>query len=142
MKRLRWLFYTLFFVAVAGVMIKLTIPLSFKEVPIRVEALEHVDQLQLTKPRGPDEVALAYHFFGTDYQSQKYPDWIEASSTRVDDETVRVTIYDPRCQDDSIHRSIDRYFMQKDQDGMWLPIKADFSHTGRGKFGWTTEPTN
>lgn len=141
MKRSSWFIFSILFVTIAGVIIKLTIPLSFKEFPIRAEALNHAEKLQVGRAANPSDVAVSYHYFNTDYQDEKYPDWVEVSETHINENTVRVTIYDPRCQDDSVDCSIVRYYLQRGAAGLWRPIKAEFAQKGRGRFGWTTEPT-
>lgn len=142
MKRRTWIIYGLLFVTIAGVIIKLTIPLSFKEIPIRTEALHYAEKRQVGGAATPSEVAVSYHYFNTDYQNAKYPDWVEVHETHINENAVRVTIYDPRCQDDSVHCSMVRYYLQRSADGLWRPTKAEFAQKGRGRFGWTTEPTS
>jgi hypothetical protein len=142
MRKVMWIIVGVFLSGVVAAFIKLTIPLHYKETPLRLNAVRHVESLQHSRLFDPEEVAVEYHYFETDYQTGKRPDWVEVTSDVMDTDTVRVRIYDPRCQDDSISMEIIRYYLRKDPRGHWLPFKEEFSHSGRGRFGWTTEPTN
>lgn len=126
---------------IAGAIIRLTIPFSYADVPLRLDSLQHVAKLQEESSLTPEAVAAKYLFFRTDYQDE-VPERFEITSCELSDRNVRVRIYDPSCRDDSVHSSIDRIYLRRTKLGAWEPYKVDFSHTGRGHFGWTTKPTN
>jgi hypothetical protein len=115
------------------------VPLTYASTAMRPEALQFVATLQTNGPMSPEGCAARYVFFHTDYDN-KIPAWIRISSTSLGDGSVRVRIYDPNCQDDSIYASIERIYLRK-ENGFWKPFKHEWSHTGRGRFGWTTLPT-
>ncbi len=124
----------------ALVVVKMTIPLGYADAPIHPEALSYVDSLQDRGLQDPKAIATRYLYFKTDYQDAR-PGRIEVSSTELDPETVRVRIYDPSCEDDSITSSIHRVYLRRQDSGRWIPVRVEWSHQGRGRFGWTTEPT-
>lgn len=121
--------------------VKLKIPLSYATAPIRSDAIAFTRELQTKSILDPAECAVQYLFYQTDYHS-KPPAWIEVSSNAMPNGEIRVRVHNPKCQDDSVTEHIDRLYMHMDENQQWIPIKHEWSHTGRGKFGWTTEPTN
>ena len=125
---------------VIGVVIKLTIPLSYAETSIDPKASDFVARLQST-PVDLETVALRYLFFGGDYQDE-IPSRIKVSSTSMGDGVLRVRVYDPACEDDSVSSCVERVYLKMDGNRKWMPVKVDWSHTGRGRFGWTTLPTS
>lgn len=124
----------------ALVVAKLTVPLSYADAPIRQEAVSYVASLQERGEQDPKVIATRYLYFGGDYQDA-LPGRIEVSATEVDRETVRVRVFDPSCEDDSISSSIHRVYLRRQDSGRWMPVRVDWSHRGRGRFGWTTQPT-
>lgn len=126
--------------ALALVFAKLTIPFHYAEIPLDPEAVSHVISLQAKGGQTPDRVATHYLFFRGDYHDAP-PKWIEVTSKQIDENTVRVKVFDPRCEDDSISHSIQRVYLRRDESQRWTPVRQEWSHKGRGKFGWTTEPT-
>ena len=141
MKRVLTIVGLLLVALIAAAIIKLIIPLSYAQIALRPDALRHVAELQVASSMTPEAVAVKYLFFRTDYQNE-VPERIEISSSGLNDRNVRVRIYDPSCRDDSVHSSIDRIYLRRTKLGAWEPYKVDFSHTGRGHFGWTTKPTS
>ena len=140
MKRVLVIAGLLLVMLLAAAIIKLTIPFSYAELPLPQDKLGHVAELQESSSMTPEAVAVKFLFFRTDYQDE-VPQRIEITSSKLEDNTVRVRIYDPSCRDDSVHSSIERVYLRRNQLGAWEPFKLDFSHTGRGHFGWTTKPT-
>ena len=120
---------------------KLSFPLSYADAPIRQEAASYIAWLQEGGERDPKVIATRYLYFGGDYQ-EALPGRIEVSAREVDPDTVRVRVFDPSCEDDSIHSSIHRVYLHRQDSGRWIPVRVDWSHRGRGRFGWTTEPTS
>ena len=119
---------------------KLFVPFGYAERPLYPEAVAFVSQLQAGGEQDPELIAEGYLFYGTDYQFE-VPDRIEVTSSRIGDDTIRVRIYDPSCMDDSIYSSIERVYLRKESSGQWMPTRVEWSHKGRGRFGWTTKPT-
>jgi hypothetical protein len=127
-------------VVVALLVAKLTIPLSYADVPIRQEAVSYIVLLQERGERDPKVIATRYFYFGSDYQKAQ-PDRIEVSAKDLKRNEVRVRIFDPSCDDDSVSSSIHRVYLRRMDSGFWMPVRVDWSHRGRGRFGWTTQPT-
>ena len=88
----------------------------------------------------PREAALTYLYFGTDYATNA-PQRITIKERRINDRLIRIDIYDPSVRDDSVHQKIDRIYLKRDGSRIWKPFKHEWSHKGRGRFGWTTKPT-
>lgn len=140
-RNLTWALIVLFLPIAGFVVLKLTVPLSYAEAELRPPAVEYVKDLQETGKMNPGECAAGYLYFKTDYQGNT-PDRIRVSEKKLSDNLVRITLHDPSCRDDSTHSSIHRIFVERNEDRIWIPVKHEWSHTGRGRFGWTTEPTN
>ncbi len=121
--------------------IKLAIPLGYKETSLHPIAIAHVKGLQAHGEVDPMECAARYLYFMTDYDSET-PDRIRVSQKRLSDERVRITLHDPSCHDDSVSESIRRIYLERDQEGDWVPVRHEWSHKGRGRIGWTTRPTS
>ncbi|MEK7949995.1 hypothetical protein [Luteolibacter soli] len=119
---------------------KLTIPFHYADRLINRDAASHLLSLQAKGEQSPEVLATRYVFFRTDYQ-ESVPTRIQVSSKKVAADTIRVRVYDPHCEDDSTDSSIERVYLQKDQSQRWIPVRVEWSHRGRGRFGWTTEPT-
>lgn len=124
----------------ALVIAKLTIPFSYADAPITQEAAFYIASLQERGEQDPKVIATSYLYYGGDYQDAM-PRRIKVNATELNRDTVRVRVFDPSCEDDSIYSSIRRVYLRKDESGRWIPIRVDWSHRGRGRFGWTTEPT-
>lgn len=131
----------LVFVLIGGfIVLKLTMPLSYAVAKLRMSAVEYVKELQKTGEIDPKECAARYLYFQTDYHS-KTPDRIRITDKELTESQVRITLYDPSCKDDSTYSSINRIYLERNADGDWIPTRHEWSHTGRGRFGWTTKPT-
>ena len=125
---------------IGAITLKLTIPLSYAERPIYQESADFVASLQRKSSLTAEQAAIKYLFYHTDYQTE-IPRRIKVTSKVLPDGTVRVTVLDPSCEDDSVSSSIDRVYMRRDETGGWRPTKLEFSQKGRGRFGWTTSST-
>jgi len=132
------IFILVFFIG-AFLIIKINIPLTFKEAQINYDAYNYIIDLQKKLKLEPIDCAIKYLYFKTDYHD-KVPEKIKAKIKIINDYNVLVIIYDPSCEDDSEYQTIDRIFLIK-KNNTWEPFKHDWSHKGRGKFGWTTENT-
>lgn len=141
MKRLFWTLGVLLTIWISSAFAALIFPFSYAEQPLNPDALQHVAKLQSKTEVTPENVALQYLYFGSDYESA-VPARIKVASSVLDRDTTRVRVYDPNCQDDSVHSSIHRIYLRRNALRVWEPFKVDFSHRGRGRFGWTTEPTS
>lgn len=123
------------------VVLKLTVLLSYAEAELRPAAIAFITQLQASGEIDPKDCAARYLYFNTDYHRET-PSRIRITLNELSEDRVRVTLQDPSCRDDSVHSSIDRVFLHRSDAGIWVPYRHDWSHTGRGTFGWTTAPTN
>ena len=130
-----------FVIAACLAVLKLTVPFSYAEAELRPPAIQFVVGLQASGAIDPKECAARYLYFQSDYHSE-VPGRIEVTIKTLSDGSVRVTFRDPSCRDDSVHSSIDRIYLQRSDAGIWVPNLHEWSHTGRGTFGWTTEPAN
>jgi hypothetical protein len=138
--RLTW-FIALGFVLGAGlIVLKFTVPLVYAKAKLSSPAVDFVTGLQKSGALDPKECAARYVYFKTDYHTET-PDRIRIVTKCLSGNQVRVSLHDPSCRDDSIHSSIDRIYLERNDDGIWIPTGHEWSHTGRGRFGWTTEPT-
>ncbi len=140
-RKIAWALILAFLLAVGFVTLKLTVPFSFAQANLNPPALAYVSDLQSAGDTDPKECAARYLYFNSDYHAET-PKRIKIRMKQISENEVRVTLYDPSCQDDSIHSSIDRIYLQRKDGKEWIPIRHECSHTGRGKFGWTTEPTS
>lgn len=139
-RKLTWVVALAFVLAAGLIVLKLTIPLSYANAELSSPAVDFVTGLQKSGALDPKECAARYVYFRTDYHTET-PDRIRIVTKRLSENQVRVSLHDPSCRDDSIHSSIDRIYLERNGDGIWIPSRHEWSHTGRGRFGWTTEPT-
>jgi hypothetical protein len=139
--KIKWVLILAFILAVGFVILKITVPFSYAQADLNPPILAFVTELQNDGAIDPKECATRYLFFHTDYHTET-PERIKIRMKTVSENEVRVTLYDPSCRDDSIHSSIDRIYLQRKDGKKWIPVRHECAHTGRGKFGWTTEPTS
>ena len=139
--KLIWLLVSLVILVGGITALKLTVPFAYAEASLRSPALEFVVELQKMSDVDPEECAERYLYYDTDYQSE-IPARIEITTKQLPESRVRVSIYDPSCRDDSVHSSIDRIYLHRTDQGVWIPYRHEWSQTGRGQFGWKTEPTS
>lgn len=128
-------------IAAGLIVLKLTVPLSYADAELSAPAVDFVAGLQRSGGIDPTECAARYVYFNTDYHT-KTPDRVRIVTKRLSENQVRVSLHDPSCRDDSVRSSIDRIYLERNGDGIWIPQRHEWSHTGRGRFGWTTEPTS
>ena len=140
-RKLILLFAAAFLLLVGFVVLKLTVPFSYAQAELRQPALEFVSGLQDGDTISPVECAARYLYFNSDYHAET-PSRIEIMTKELTGDRVRVRLYDPSCHDDSIHSSIHRIYLERSHNKNWIPYRHEWSHTGRGRFGWTTQPTN
>jgi hypothetical protein len=140
-RKLTWAALAAILLVAGFVALKLTVPFSYAEAALRSDAVEFVKGLQEANDVAPEECAARYLYFETDYHHET-PRRIRVSAKELSGNRVRVTLHDPSCQDDSIYSSINRIYLERKGDGAWIPTRHEWSHTGRGAFGWTTEPTS
>jgi hypothetical protein len=127
---------------VAGYLVaKATVPLSFASRSLHKDAVDHVLVLQSNKGLSPGECAQRYIYFNTDYHLSS-PTGIIVTTDELGEGSVRITIHNPDVKDDSEHERVDRVYLEAKEDAIWTPIKHEWSHKGRGNFGWTTKPTS
>ena len=138
--KLRWTIVLAILLSVGLIVLKLTVPFSYAKAALNSPAVEYVIELQRAGDIAPSECAARYLYFNTDYHREP-PKRIRVSVKELSDNQVRIALFDPSCQDDSVHSSVDRIHLQRNGEGIWIPILHEWSHTGRGRFGWTTEPT-
>lgn len=123
------------------IVLKLTVPFSYAEGKLWIQAIEYVKDLQRASKMDPKDCAVRYFYYQSDYSSER-PEKIQITEKEISENQVRITLYDPSCQDDSTYASIDRIYLERNGDGIWIPIRHEWSHMGRGRFGWTTKPTS
>ncbi len=141
MKRSLLIAVTLIVLAAAGFLIlKITIPFQYAEAELRPDVLQYLEHLQEQNHLSPAEAAQLYKYHGTDYEGT-LPPRIQITEAIVEADVVRVSFYDPSARDDSIFQTRSRIYMRRNSEGHWLPFKHEWSHKGRGRFGWTTKPT-
>lgn len=115
-------------------------PRSYALAPLNEQSMNRLASLQEGGPLTARDCAAAYLFFRTDYE-KKIPARIEVSSKTQTDGAVRVSFRDDCVADDSISNTIDRIYLRQDMRGHWVVERHEWSHKGRGHWGWTTEPT-
>lgn len=140
-RRLTWTLIAVFMLACGFVVLKLSVPFSYAEAELRWPAVEFVKGLQKSDAVSPEECAARYLYYQSDYHLET-PERIRVSKKELSESSVRITLHDPSCHDDSIRSSINRVHFEKDAAGMWIPVRHEWSHKGRGRFGWTTKPTS
>ena len=138
--KLRWTIVLALLLTGGLIVLKLTVPFTYAKAELNPPAVDYVIGLQRASVINPSDCAARYIFFNTDYHGVT-PERIRVSVKNLSDTQVRVVLFDPSCQDDSVHSLIDRILLQRNGEGIWVPILHEWSHTGRGRFGWTTEPT-
>jgi hypothetical protein len=139
--KLRWAVVLGIVLSIGFIVLKLTVPFAYAKADLNPPAVDYVMELQRVGEIEPSECAARYLYFNTDYH-REIPKRIRVSAKKLSETQVRIALFDPSCQDDSVHSSVDRIHLQRNGDGKWVPVLHEWSHTGRGKFGWTTEPTN
>lgn len=133
----------------ARLALEVSIPSSFAPEELRPDALRHVAALQSSRALTAQECAERYLDFGTDLQdvptrgdaSTRVVSARVASTEELRAGVVRVTIHNPDAQDDSIYETVDRIYLTRTDKQHWTPIRHEWSHRGRGRIGWTTQPT-
>jgi hypothetical protein len=139
--KLRWGIVLAILLFVGLIALKLTVPFTYAKAELNSPAVDFVIGLQRTGDISPSECAARYLYFNTDYHRET-PKRIRVSVKNLSDTQVRIALFDPSCRDDSVHSSVDRILLRRNGEGIWVPILHEWSHTGRGRFGWTTEPTS
>lgn len=127
--------------ALTGLLLKITVPMNYAVAELRPDALQHLEQLQAQTRLSALAAAQAYLYFGTDYEASM-PSRVQVSEAAVGTDVVRVRFHDPSVQDDSVFESCDRIHLRRDPEGRWQAFKHEWSHKGRGRLGWTTQPTS
>ena len=140
-RKIIWTLILAFLLAVGCIVLKLTVPLSYAQAKMKPPAMAYVWKLQSAGEIDPKECAARYLYFKSDYHTET-PERIKIRMKTISENDVRVTLHDPSCKDDSIYSSIHRIYLQRNHEEKWIPVRHEWSHTGRGKFGWTTEPTS
>lgn len=136
-----WILIAGLLLAGGFIILKRKVPFYFAEAGLRLPAIEYVKDLQKSGGVDPKECAARYLYYQTDYH-EKPPSRILISEKKLAENRVRVTLHDPSCQDDSVRESVNRIHLQRNSEGMWIPVLHEWSHAGRGGFGWTTRPTD
>jgi len=126
--------------AVGFVALKLTIPLEYRAATLRPHGLHYLAQVQRETSLSAVEAAQVYQYVGTDYE-QGLPPRIQITTRALGDDGIRVEFYDPRPEDDSVWEKRTRIYLRQNAAGSWVPYHSEWSHKGRGRFGWTTKPT-
>ncbi len=138
--KLRWAIVLVILLSVGLIALKLTVPFAYAKAALYSPAVDYVIQLQRAGDVEPSECAARYLYFNTDYHRET-PKRIRVSVKKLSDTQVQISLVDPSCQDDSVHSALDRILLQRNGEGIWVPILHEWPHTGRGRFGGTTEPT-
>jgi len=117
--------------------LKFNIPLNYKNQTINNEVKDYVINIQKVQKLKPVECAKKYLYYNTDHQNM-IPTRIEIQQKLINNSNVAIIFYDPACDDDSIYSSIDKIYLIYEND-IWKPLKHEWSHKGRGLFGWSTK---
>lgn len=141
MKRFRLAILLAIGLAITAFTIWWRIPFTYAAASLNPYALHDVKWAQRHDPRPhtPEECATKYLFYRTDYEKE-IPKRIKVSSKELRDGTWRVSVYDPGCEDDSTYEIIQRVYLTKTSEGHWQPVRVEWVHKARGRWGWTTEP--
>ncbi|MEP6669883.1 MAG: hypothetical protein ABJF10_12065 [Chthoniobacter sp.] len=118
-------------------------PYRFVDAPLAPESLQHLRSGAGSGAAwlaSPSETTLEYLNWWPQLDRPNLSRLDIATLYRSPEEAV-VTIIDNDTRDDSISRSCDRLTLRR-QGGVWIPVRHQAAWQGRGRFGWTTQPTS
>jgi hypothetical protein len=116
-------------------------PYSFVDRSLAEQSLQHLRSSSggSSWASSPSETALEYLYW--------WPQLDRPNRSKLDiatfyrsPELAVVTFIDNDTRDDSISRSCNRITLRR-QSGVWFPIRHQAAWQGRGRIGWTTQPT-
>lgn len=112
-------------------------PYRFVDRNIEEQSLQHLH----LNPAGtsPSEIAFEYLYWwpGIDRPDRAK---LEITTSYHPTGVAVVTIFDHDGQSDSTYSTCDRLTLRR-QNGAWIPIRHQAAWQGRGRIGWTTQPT-
>ena len=85
----------------------------------------------------PKDAAFHYLYDGLDQPNLKK---LKISVSNQSPDQSVVTLIDYDTQDDSVYVTYDRLTLRRD-GSVWIPVRHQSAWQGRGRFGWTTQPT-
>ena len=115
--KLRWAVVLAILLSVGLIALKLTVPFAYAKSELNFPAVDYVIGLQRAGDINPSECAARYLYFNTDYHRET-PKRIRVSVKNLSDTQVRIAFFDPSCQDDSVHSSVDRILLQRNGEGI------------------------
>jgi hypothetical protein len=117
-------------------------PYRFVDSPLDKKSLQHLRAGTSTAASwaaSPSETAFEYLYWWPQLDRPNRARLDISVAYRSPDDAI-VTVIDNDCQDDSIWRTCDRLTLHR-QSGVWLPVRHQSAWQGRGRIGWTTQPT-
>jgi hypothetical protein len=118
-------------------------PFRFVDQPLWDESLQHLRSgasSGASWTRSPADAADEYLHWWCDPSDRPERVKLDISvSYRSPDEAV-VSVINRYCKDDSVSVMCDRLTLRHER-GAWSPLRHQAAWQGRGRFGWTTQPT-
>ncbi|MDB6138283.1 MAG: hypothetical protein JWO94_1355 [Verrucomicrobiaceae bacterium] len=114
-------------------------PRAFVDVPIAPATQARLRTLAL-EGAGPREMALHYYCYPPDCPDGPDPAKLEVRVSNPSADQSVVTIINRFTYSDSTTVTCDRFTMRH-EGNLWLPVRHQTAWQGRGRFGWTTQPT-
>jgi hypothetical protein len=112
-------------------------PYLFVQVPLRETSFQHLQSSRLaSSPADATDEYLHWRFPDRPKRRQ-----LEIAVCHASEQEAVVTVINRDCKDDSLFVSCDRLTLRR-QSGTWLPVQHQAAWQGRGRIGWTTQPTS
>jgi hypothetical protein len=116
-------------------------PYRFVDLSLTAQSLQHLRSSSGDAPwaSSPSETAFEYFYWWPDIDRPNRAKIEITTSYHSPDEAV-VTVIDRDCQGDSTSLTCDRLTLRR-ESGAWFPVRHQAAWQGRGRIGWTTQPT-
>jgi hypothetical protein len=109
--------------------------------PLDAQSLQHLRSSSggASWASSPSETAYEYLYWWPEIDRPNRAKLEITTSYRSPDEAV-VTFVDHDCKSDSTSLTCDRLTLRR-ENGAWVPVRNQAAWQGRGRIGWTTQPT-
>ena len=127
---------------IVSLFVKYFVPICYKERNIDLKMVESLTLLQQANRMELIDCAKYCYYYPNEFEESETT-WlkrINVTIKMIEPDYAKIKIYDPQCDDDSVMSMIDIFYF-KHEDNLWIPVKHEWIHRGRGRFGWTTKPT-
>jgi len=118
-------------------------PFRFADYPLSESAIQHFHSAapaEATWMSSPADAADEYLHWWCHPSDRPQRSRLDISVSYLSSEEAIVTVINRHTQDDSVSATCDRLTLRRVMTG-WIPIRHQAARQGRGRFGWTTQPT-